>query len=361
MKHELATFPANKPISTSVWGNVDGHTVYLYTLTNGNGTRLTLSNYGAIIQSLFVTGSNGDVTDVVLGYDTPEEYKKDPYYMGCVVGRYCNRIATGTVYLEGIEYAIHTTDGGYHLHGGASGFNKKVWSAELLEKNAVRMSYLSVDGEEGFPGNLDVHVTYRLTEQDEVSVEYTASTDKTTLVNLTQHSYFNLAGHNAGSALTHELQIFSTWYLPVNSLQVPAGIIKPVSGTAFDFRSPKLIGKDIENEDDQLKLSSGYDHSWVLEKKHTPRLKHAATVKDTDSGRVMNLYTTEPAVHLYTANFISEGTKGRDGAVYNKRNSFCLETQHFPDAPNHEHFPCTVLHPGESFYSKTVFKFSVSE
>ncbi len=225
----------------------------------------------------------------------------------------------------------------------------------------IRLNYLSVDGEEGFPGNVKTTVTYWLTDQNQVVVEYSASTDKATLINLTQHSYFNLAGHDGGAVLNHQMQIHTPWYLPVNGLQVPKGDIVHVTGTPFDFQMPKQIGIDIELNDQQLKLSGGYDHSWVLEKSHTPVLKHAATVSSTDSGRVLNVYTTEPAVHFYSANFIDEGTKGKKGAVYSKRNSFCLETQHFPDAPNNPHFPSTVLRAGENFYSKTVFRFSVAE
>jgi aldose 1-epimerase len=301
--------------------------------------------------------------DVVLGYDTLQAYINDPYYLGCVVGRYANRISNGTIHLDGKEYEIHTREGGYHLHGGKVGFNKKVWSSELIEKEeacGIRMSYLSVDEEEGFPGNLEVHVTYWLTEKNEVVVEYEATTDKTTLINLTQHSYFNLAGHDAGCVLNHDLQLRTGLFLPVNNLQVPTGDIATVKGTPFDFRKPKKIGRDIEAKDIQLELSAGYDHSWVLEITDTPTLKHAATVWEDSTGRVLNVYTTEPAVHFYSANFIDDGTEGKKGVIYNSRNSLCLETQHFPDAPNNAHFLSTVLNPGEEFYSRTVFKFSVS-
>lgn len=300
----------------------------------------------------------------MLGYDLLEEYVNDQYYIGCVVGRYANRISTGTITVGSKEYRIHTTEGGYYLHGGKYGFNKKFWSSEMLAKNTscgIRLSYLSVDGEEGFPGSLMAEVTYWLTDQNEVVVEYGASTDETTLINLTQHSYFNLSGHNAGNILNHDMQIHAPWYLPVNGMQqVPRGEIAKVENTPFNFQRSKKIGHDIDNNDIQLELGAGYDHSWVLEQKHTSALKLAATVKDENSGRILRVFTTEPAVHFYSANFISEGTKGKSGAVYNRRNSFCLETQHFPDTPNHHHFPSTVLEPNKPFHSKTVFTFSVA-
>ncbi|HEV7330917.1 MAG TPA: aldose epimerase family protein [Flavisolibacter sp.] len=362
MKSLEATYPKTQPIEEMHWGEVEGRAISLYKLANSNGSKLFVTNYGATIQSLYVRDKSGKLEDVVLGYDTLEEYVNDSYYFGCVVGRYANRIAGGTVKLYDKEYKLHTREGGYHLHGGSVGFNKKVWSAETVERETacgIRLSYLSIDGEEGFPGNVRTTVTYWLTELNQVMVEYTATTDQTTLINLTQHSYFNLAGHYAGTILDHKLQIHSPWYLPVNSMQVPKGEIADVAGTPFDFQKPKNIGVDIEQTNPQLYLSGGYDHSWVLEQQHTPIAKHAATVTDAVSGRVLDVYTTEPAVHFYSANFIEEGTKGKKGAVYNRRTSFCLETQHFPDAPNHSHFPSTVLEAGEEFYSKTVFEFSV--
>jgi aldose 1-epimerase len=343
---------------------VDGQPVYLYQLTNANGMKLFVTNYGATIQSLFVPDKYGNMEDVVLGYDSLEEYRDDPYYFGCVVGRYANRIAGGTVHLYGKEIKLHTREGGYHLHGGREGFNKKVWSAEVLEKETscgIRLTYLSVDGEEGFPGNLKTEVEYWLTDRNQVIVEYRAFTDKTTLINLTQHSYFNLAGHDSRTVQDHVMQLHTPWYLPVNTMQVPTGHLANVAGTPFDFQLPRKIGDDIDKNHFQLVLSGGYDHSWVLEKKHTPALKHAATVTHEDSGRELNVFTTEPAVHFYSANFVEKGTKGKRGAVYNQRNSFCLETQHFPDAPNHVDFPSTVLKAGEEFYSKTIFEFSVCQ
>ncbi len=363
MNNAISAYPTSHRIEKISWGEIEGQSVYLYTLTNSCGSKMHLTNYGATIQSLFVKDKDGNLDDVVLGYDSLEEYVKDQYYFGCVVGRYANRISTGTINVNSKEYRIHTTEGGYHLHGGKYGFNKKVWSAEILEKNTscgIRLSYLSVDGEEGFPGNLKTEVTYWLTDQNQVVVEYAASTDETTLINLTQHSYFNLSGHHFGDILNHEMQIHAPWYLPVNSMQVPRGDIANVEKTPFNFQSPKKIGYEINHNNIQLDLSAGYDHSWVLEKNHTSALKLAATVKDENSGRILQVFTTEPAVHFYSANFIDEGTKGKRGAIYNRRNSFCLETQHFPDAPNHHHFPSTVLQANETFNSKTVFKFSVA-
>ena len=360
----MVAYPRSHRVEKIAWGEIEGQFVYLYKLTNGRGSKIHVTNYGAIIQSLFVKDRKGNTDDVVLGYDSLEEYVKDEYYIGCVVGRYANRISTGVINVNSKEYRIHTTEGGFHLHGGEYGFNKKVWSAEMLERNTscgIKLSYLSVDGEEGFPGSLKTEVTYWLTDQDEVVVEYAASTDETTLINLTQHSYFNLSGHNSGNILNHDMQIYAPWYLPVNSMQVPKGEIAKVENTPFNFQSPKKIGYHIDDNNKQLELSAGYDHSWVLEQEHTSALKQAATVKDENSGRILRVFTTEPAVHFYSANFIREGTKGKSGAVYERRNSFCLETQHFPDTPNHHHFPSTVLKANETFHSKTVFKFSVAQ
>ncbi len=332
----------------------------LHTIENANGTRLIVSNLGAAVVSLFVKDKQGKLTDVVLGYDTHSDYQADEFYLGTVVGRYANRVAGGTVVLDNTTYKLHLREGGYHLHGGLEGFNKKIFQATSFEqegRSGIVFKYVSPHLEEGFPGELQLEVIYTLDDEDVWSIEYKAVCNKTTLINLTQHTYFNLSGNPSNKIDDHELKILSNYYLPVNKLQVPTGEIAAVHNTPFDFSQPKKIGEDLLKDNEQLQLSNGYDHSFVLEKQHTPILKHAVVVKEPASGITMDVYTTEPAVHLYTGNFL-QNIKGKNGIIYHKRSGFCLETQHFPDAPNHRHFPSTVLNAGEEFYSKTVFKFS---
>jgi aldose 1-epimerase len=332
----------------------------IYTIENTNGTRLIVSNLGAAVISLFVKDKHGNFKDVVLGYDTHSAYQMDEFYLGTVVGRYANRVAGGTVILDNETYTLHLREGGYHLHGGLEGFNKKIFKAipfKQTDKSGIVFKYVSPHLEEGFPGELQLEVIYTLDDDNSWSIEYKAVSNKTTLINLTQHTYFNLSGNPVNTIDNHQLKILSQYYLPVNKLQVPTGEIADVSNTPFDFTTFKIIGQDILQVDEQLQLSNGYDHSFVLEKQHTPILKHAAIAKELVTGITMDVYTTEPAVHLYTGNFLNN-VKGKNGIVYNKRTAFCLETQHFPDAPNHPNFPSTVLQAGEPFYSKTIFKFS---
>ena len=311
--------------------------------------------------SVFVKDKKGNFSDIVLGYENAAEYLEDDYYMGTVVGRYANRIAGDTVLINNEQYKLSTKDGGYHHHGGTVGFNKKIFKAQpFLQtgRSGIIFKYSSPHLEEGFPGELELEVIYTLDDEDAWCIEYKAVCNKTTLINLTQHTYFNLSGNPANKIDDHELKILSRYYLPVNTLQVPTGIIAAVSNTPFDFTEAKRIGQDIMHDNEQLHLSNGYDHSFVLEKKHSTVLKHAAVVHEPLSRIKMDVYTTEPAVHFYSGNFLNN-VKGKNGTIYKKRSGFCLETQHFPDAPNHRHFPSTVLKAGEEFYSKTVFKFSV--
>lgn len=334
--------------------------IKLFTLENRNGTRLTVSNLGAAVISLHVKDRHGNLEDVVLGYEDPAEYIHDEFYIGTVVGRYANRVAGDTVMIEGKPYKLSTRDGGYHLHGGKIGFNKKLFTAQPIHKpgeTGIVFTYTSPHLEEGFPGELEFEVTYTLDDNDTWTVVYKACSDRTTLINPTQHTYFNLSGNAASTIDQHELKIPAGHYLPVNELQVPAGDIAEVAHTPFDFRSFKEIARDILADDEQLILSNGYDHSFVLEAVHTPALKHAAVVKEPVSGRQLEVYTTEPSVHLYTANYL-QNVRGKNGITYNARCGFCLETHHFPDAPNHPHFPSTVLKAGEEYSSTTVFKFS---
>lgn len=350
-------------IHTESWGKHNDREVYLYQLCNANGVKVAVTNFGASVQAIIVPGKNGEFDDIALGYDSLQGYLDDPFYMGAIVGRYANRIAGGLVRFDGQEYQLTVKEGGFHHHGGKVGFNKKVWqSTPFIEgsNQGVKLEYLSPDGEEGFPGNLAVTVIYTLNDKDQLEVDFMAETDKTTVLNLTQHSYFNLAGHNAGSILNHNLMLPLNAYLPVNEMQVPNGRLALVEGTPFDFRESTAIGARIDSNDEQLKLSNGYDHSWVIKTNNSSSLKLAATITEHGSGRLMNVYTTEPAIHLYTGNFLDGSFTGKSGANYSKRTGFCLETQHYPDSPNHPHFPDTVLRPGEVFTSKTIFEFGVA-
>lgn len=344
------------------WGWVGGKEVFLYRLENKRGLQLVVSNFGAAAQALFVPDKNGQLGDVLLGYDNLQDYVTDEVYMGTVVGRYANRIAGDTVTIERKKYRLPVREGGYHLHGGVEGFNKKIFEAELYGNgtNSLCFHYRSPHLEEGFPGNLSLTVTYTLTDNNEWCIEYECVTDRTTIVNLTQHAYFNLSGQVADPILDHFLQIDSNTYLPVNEMQVPTGELAPVANTPFDFTTLRRIGERIHSENRQLLLSGGYDHSWVLKTTVSEDLVHAATVIDTVSGRRLDVHTTEPALHFYSGNFLNQ-LSGKNEAVYGPRSGFCLETQHYPDAPNHPHFPSTVLKAGERFYSKTVYAFSVGK
>ncbi|MGH2563529.1 MAG: aldose epimerase family protein [Ginsengibacter sp.] len=342
------------------WGSINGKPVYLFCLQNKIGTRLYLSNIGAAAQALIVRNKFNRDTDILLGYDNSLAYKHDTFYLGTVIGRYANRIAGSDVFIENKKYMLPVWEGGYHLHGGKEGFNKKVFDYNIKggEYPSIEMSYTSVDMEEGFPGKLDLKITYSLDNDNRWIIEYECKTDKPTLVNLTQHAYFNLKGHNKGEVLNHLVAIHSKHYLPVNKLQVPTGEIADVKNTPFDFTEHEYIGKHINDVHEQLVLSSGYDHSWVLKKTASGDLVRAVNVQELSGGINLDVYTTEPAVHFYTGNFLN-GLQGKDNAIYNSRNGFCLETQHYPDAPNKPHFPSTLLKPGENFYSKTVYALSV--
>ena len=346
-------------IQVTEWGKIGDEIINLYSITNANGVKVNISNFGAAIQSVFVPDKNGIYADVVLGYDTLQGYEHDDFYIGTVVGRYANRIAGGKVEIDGKSYHVTTKEGGFHHHGGKVGFNKKIWQDRLFADGnslGVQLTYLSADGEEGFPGNLTTTVTYKLNDANQLTIDYKAVTDKPTILNLTQHTYFNLAGHNAGSILDHELMMPHQYYLPVNVMQVPKGDAEKVKGTPFDFTHFKTIAHDINAANKQLELSYGYDHSWVVKQKRSNELVLAARATEPKSGRKLNVYTTEPAIHLYTGNFL-DGSSGKDNSPYGFREGFCLETQNYPDSPNHPDFPSSVLNPGEPFSSKTVFEF----
>ncbi|MGN6638402.1 MAG: aldose epimerase family protein [Mucilaginibacter sp.] len=346
---------------TETWGKIDGQEIFLHHIQNTNGVKVSITNYGAIIQSVCTNDQHGTSADIVLGYDTPEEYIADPYYIGCIVGRFANRIAGGKVSINGITYQLSLKEGqNFHHHGGVSGFNKKVWeSATFQHENAsgVVLEYTSADGEEGFPGNLFTRVTYTLNDQNELSVDYFAETDQPTLINLTQHSYFNLAGHNSGDILGHYLELPLQHYLPVNNDYVPIGEVRPVENTIFDFKTAKKIKEGIDEE--QLSPAKGYDNSWVIGIQPSVEPQIAATLFDPESKRLLKVYTTEPSIHVYTGNFLGESFRGKNNATYHTRSGICLEVQHFPDAPNHPEFPTTVLMPGKPFKSQTIFRFGV--
>lgn len=346
-------------IQIQEWGKLDGEAINLYTINNANGIEVTIANFGAAIQSIITPDKSGKYADVVLGYDSLQGYENDDFYIGTIVGRYANRIARGNVEINGKKYQLTTKEGGFHHHGGKVGFNKKLWKDRLYadaDSLGVQLTYLSADGEEGFPGNLTATVTYTLNDANQLSVDYKAITDKPTILNLTQHTYFNLAGHNKGAILGHELMLPHQYYLPVNSMQVPKGKPGKVKDTPFDFTHFKTIGRDINNANKQLELSYGYDHSWVIKQERSDELVLAAKVVEPESGRKLNVYTTEPAIHLYTGNFLN-GSPGKDNSPYSFREGFCLETQNYPDSPNHPDFPSSILNPGETFSSKTVFEF----
>ena len=338
----------------------DGTAVDLYTLTNRGGVEARITNYGGAVVSLKVPDAGGRLADVVLGYDDPAGYEGDKSYFGALVGRFANRIAGGRFTLGGREYRLAQNNGPNHLHGGVRGFNKVVWRARALRRRggaALELSYLSRDGEEGYPGNLTARVVYFLTDGNELRVEYAATTDKETIVNLTHHSYFNLAGHGAGDILGHELRLNADRFTPVDETQIPTGELKAVRDTPFDFTRAATIGSRINQEDEQLRRGKGYDHNYVLNKRGA-ELSLAAQVYEPTSGRTMEVWTTEPGVQLYTGNFL-DGVRGKGGEVYNFREGFCLEAQHFPDAPNRPAFPPTVLRPGARYTQTTIYKFAV--
>ncbi len=330
----------------------DGKNIILYTLTNSNGLIAGLINYGATLTALELPDRNGKFTDVTLGYDSLQEYIKDDCYFGATVGRYANRIANGKFTLNGEEYCLATNNEPNHLHGGTKGFNKVVWETETLEENTgpiIKFSYLSKDGEEGYPGNLTVAVTYSLTNDNELKISYEAETDKPTPINLTHHSYFNLAGHDSGDVLSHELTIDTDSFTPTDETLIPTGEIESVKDTPLDFTSAKTIGTCIDQ------IDGGFDHNYVL-KNDNGSLAFAARVHEPTTGRVMELYTTEPGMQFYSGNFLDD-IKGK--AVYNKYSGFCLETQHFPDSPNKPQFPSVILEPGKKYTQLTIYKFSV--
>ncbi len=347
-------------VKTESFGSVDGQAVELYTLANRHGVEARITNYGATVVSLRVPDKHGRFADVVLGFDTLEAYRKSTSYAGPVVGRYANRIAKGRFTLNGTEYKLAANNGENALHGGLTGFDRVVWKPQPLQMRhgaALALTYLSRDGEEGYPGNLSVRVVYTLTEQNELRIDYSATTDQDTIVNLTNHTYFNLAGQGNGDILKHSLRLAAARFTPADDKAIPTGELRSVAGTPFDFRRPTVIGSRIEQDDEQLKFGKGYDHNFVIDGR-AGTLRRAALVTDPASGRTLEVWTTEPGMQFYTGNHLESTPVGKGGKVYGKRFGFCLETQHFPDSPNQPGFPSTVLRRGDRFTSTTIFKFS---
>ncbi len=358
-----ASAAAHAAVTTTAWGTADGKPVSLYTLT-GKDVTIRITNFGAHIVSIQAPDRNGKLADVALGYNSLAGFQADnKTYMGSIVGRYGNRIAKGTFSLDGHTYHVPANDHGNALHGGPDGFDRKVWTGREIP-NGVELTLISPDGEMGFPGTLTAHVRYTLIG-DALHINYSATTTKSTVVNLTNHTYFNLAGEGHGDILGHVITINADHYTPTDATLIPTGKLDSVAGTPMDFRTPTAIGKRIHDNFEQLKLAGGYDHNWVLnghENSGQPTGLHlAAKVVDPSSGRSLTVTTTQPGVQFYPGNFLDGSFTGAAGAKYAKNFGFCLETQHYPDSPNHPAFPTTELKPGETLHSETVFTFGVEK
>jgi aldose 1-epimerase len=348
--------PESKPgITKADWGKVDGKQVYLFTLVNSKGTEVTISNYGGTVTSFVTADKNGKRSSIIVGFDSLNQYLQKPPYFGALIGRYGNRIGDAKFTLDGKTYQLAANDGKNTLHGGLKGFDKVVWDATVPSDSfpSLTLKYLSKDGEEGYPGNLNVAVQYTLTNDDELKIEYNAETDKATPINLTNHSYFNLSGDLSNSILGNTLMIDADNYTPVDSTLIPTGEIKAVKGTPFDFTTPKKIGRDIGL------VKGGYDHNWVLNKKDSS-LQKVAELSDSISGRSMEVYTTQPGLQFYTGNFLDGKFINHDGKPIQQHTALCLETQHFPDSPNKPAFPSTILKPGEKYHSITIYKIKLN-
>lgn len=347
-KETMATTPG---VTTKNFGELDGKAVFLYTLTNKNGIQVSITNYGGIVTSWKTPDQQGNIANIVLGFDSLSGYLAKPPYFGALIGRYGNRIADGKFVLEGKTYTLATNNGKNHLHGGNIGFDKVIWEASPSKDStaSLRLQYVSKDGEEGYPGNLTVSVVYTLTDDNALKIEYEAQTDKATPVNLTNHSYFNLTGDPSKDILGHTLQIAASRYTPVDSTLIPTGVLAQVKGTAFDFTTPHSIGERI------AQVEGGYDHNFVLDA-NGPSLKLVATLSEKTSGRKLEVYTTEPGIQFYSGNFLDGSIKTSQGIAINQHAALCLETQHFPNSPNQPNFPSTILTPGEKYHTITLYK-----
>jgi aldose 1-epimerase len=365
--NEQASAMTSKPgVTRAPFGRMpDGTGIDLFTLTNGRGMEVRTIPFGAVIVSIRVPDRDGRVDDVVLGFDTLEGYLTKSRYFGAVAGRYANRIAKGRFVLDGRTYQLATNNGPNHLHGGLKGFDKVVWQADSFERDGnvgVVYTYASRDGEEGYPGALSARVIYTVTPASEIVIDYDAKTDKPTIVNLTQHTYFNLAGDGSGDILGHRLTIDADRFTPIDETLIPTGELAPVDDTPFDFRKPAAIGSRISADHPQLRNAKGYDHNFVINRAPGDASPaHAAHLVDPKTGRTLDVSTTQPGMQFYSGNFLDGSAVGKAGHVYNHRSGLCLETQHFPDSPNHQNFPSTVVRPGQPFRSKTIFTFGVEK
>lgn len=349
-------------ITSAPFGTMpDGQVASLFTITNANGSVIKVTNYGGIITSLLVPDKNGILGDVVLGYDSLQSYIDSNPYFGAIIGRYGNRIANGKFSIDSLSYQLATNDGPNHLHGGPKGYDKVLWDAQTFESDSsagVVFTRVSPDMEEGYPGNLTCKVTYTFDNNNKLTFEYEATTDKSTIVNLTNHAYFNLTGEPTLTINNHELQLPASSFLPVDSTLIPTGELRDVASTPFDFTKAVAIGDRVNDDNIQLKYGKGYDHCWVYDNKSTS-LKFGGKLYDPKSGREMVIYTMEPAVQFYGGNFLDGSNIGKSNTPYQFRTGLCLETQHYPDSPNKPTFPSTLLAPGETYYSKSVYEFGI--
>ena len=350
-------------VTVSDFGEIEGRTTQLYTLSNGNGINVRITNYGGVIVGIDAPDKNGTMADVCLGFDTIDDYVAKSPYFGCITGRYANRIAGGKFTLDGTEYTLAKNNGENHLHGGNKGFNQAIWKAESSENKSeasLSLTWTSPDGDEGYPGALACKVVYTLTAENELKIDYEATTDKATVINLTNHAYFNLKGHGEGTILDHEMQILADRFVPTDDAGIPLGPLAGVEGTPFDFRESTVIGERIEQENQQLINGKGYDHNWVIKDSRDNKLQAVAKVTEPNSGRVLEVLSTEPGLQFYCGNYLDD-LEGKDGKVYPYRGGFCLESQTFPDAPNQADYPSAVLRPGETYTQTTIYKFGVAD
>jgi len=332
--------------------------IQIFELANANGMRVSLMDWGATIQSIKVPDRHGILADVVLGFDDPADYMADNHYFGSVVGRYANRIRKGEFQLDGKSYQLSQNHGEHHLHGGHEGLSHRIWAPKTIPGGVI-FTIRSPDGDQGYPGNMNLEVTYILNDHNQLIITYRATTDQNTPINLTNHVYLNLNGHNAGEALDHHLCLNASYYLPVDDQIIPTGIIEPVEKSPFDFRQAKTIGQDIFAKGQQMQLTGGFDHCWVTDHAEKGRLRQAAMLYSPITGRQATVYTDQPGIQFYTGNFITPELQAKAGAVYGKYSGLCLETQHFPDSPNQTRFPSTILKPSEIFQSTTIYQFDV--
>lgn len=341
---------------------VDGKKVKLMVLKNANGYEMTVTNYGAKVVSFLVPDKRGKKEDIVLGFDNIDGYlTAKEVYFGAAIGRYGNRIANGKFSIDSVEYTLATNNGENHLHGGVKGFNAVVWDAEQINNQKIEFDYLSKDMEEGYPGNLSVRMTYELTDKNQFKISYEAITDKSTPINLTHHSFFNLHGAGQGDINDHVLYINADFYTPTDKGLIPTGEIAPVKGTPFDFGSPTVIGERVDEEYEPLTVAGGYDHNFVLNQPKAKEMVFAASIREPKSGRFMEVYTDEPGLQFYGGNFLNSTIQGKNKKHYNYRSAFCLETQHFPDSPNKPNFPTTILNPGQIYSHTCIYKFSIKK